>query len=508
MTKPLVEMIGICKEFPGVRALTGVDFRLEPGEVHVLFGENGAGKSTLISILAGVYPPTSGSIRIEGEDATFRSVHDAAQRGVGVVFQEFSLVPTLTVFENIYLGREPRKGLLVNRRAMIRGAERLFGDLAFDIDIRRRVSELSRAEQQMIEIAKALQAKARILIFDEPTASLTEKETRKLFSVITKARDAGVGIIYISHRIQEFVTIADRISVLRDGRLIRTVPARGASESDLVELMTGRAIDQIYPNIAGNAGETLLALRDLRSEGVAGVSLDVRAGEVLGVAGLIGSGKSRVWRSALGLQPVVSGRVILKGRDVTNRSTRALLREGLFYLPPDRMQEGLLPAASARDNLRLALLDRPDASTMGLISPRRTGEWADRIGARVDISKRLFGRVASTLSGGNQQKILFGRGFGRDYDVYVLDEPTVGVDVGTRAALYLLIKELAESGKAVVIISSDLPEVLHLSHRLVVFTGGRISAELAGEDITEGGVLAHFFTHAELRHDDLKQPGH
>jgi ribose transport system ATP-binding protein len=492
---PLVEMTRISKEFPGVKALSGVDFKLERGEVHVLFGENGAGKSTLISILSGVYRPTSGTMRIDGEAVDFHSVHDAAKRGIGTVFQEFSLVPTSTVFENVYLGREPKRGPFIDRRAMAAGARALFQDLGFEIDIRLRVSGLSRAQQQMVEIAKALHAKARVLILDEPTASLTEKETRKLFAFIAKASANGVGIIYISHRIQEFREIADKISVLRDGRLIATVPARETSEKVLVELMTGRSIDQIYPEIKRRPdGATLMTLRQIQSSGVRGVDIDVRAGEVLGVAGLVGSGKSRVWRSILGLQPMTAGTVAVRGRDVTHATTRVMLRSGVYYLPPDRKSEGLQLTATVRENINLSLLDRRDVvGRLGFLSRRRRTALADAIGKRVDISKGGMDRVVSKLSGGNQQKVLFGKGFGVDRDIYIFDEPTVGVDMGTRAALYRLIKEIAEAGKAVVVISSDLPEVMHLSHRLLVFSKGKIAAEFAGAEIVEGNVLKHFF---------------
>lgn len=493
---PVIEMTRISKEFPGVKALSGVDFKLARGEVHVLFGENGAGKSTLISILSGVYRPSSGTLRIDGEEVAFHSVHDAAERGIGTVFQEFSLVPTLSVFENVYLGREPRRGAFIDRRAMAAGARALFQDLGFDIDIRRRVSNLSRAQQQMVEIAKALHAKARVLILDEPTASLSEKETRKLFAFIAKASAGGVGIIYISHRIQEFREIADNISVLRDGRLIATVPARDTSEKVLVELMTGRSIDQIYPEINRRPGSAaLMTLRQIQSAGVRGVDIDVRAGEVLGVAGLVGSGKSRVWRSILGLQPITGGTVTMKGCDVTHATTRDMLRRGVYYLPPDRKSEGLQMTATARENINLSLLGRPDVvGRLGFLLPRRRQVLADAIGARVDIARGGMDRVVSKLSGGNQQKVLFGKGFGAEREIYIFDEPTVGVDMGTRAALYQLIKEIAEAGKAVVVISSDLPEVMNLSHRLLVFSKGKVSAELAGSEIVEGNVLNHFFT--------------
>src|ERR1700722_9714499 len=492
---PLVEMSRISKEFPGVKALSGVDFKLERGEVHVLFGENGAGKSTLISILSGVYRQTSGSLHIDGTEVNFRSVHDAVEAGIGTVFQEFSLVPTLTVFENVYLGKEPKRGPFIDRRAMAAGALALFEELGFEIDIRLRVSSLSRAQQQMVEIAKALHGKARVLILDEPTASLTEKETRKLFAFIAKASADGVGIVYISHRIQEFRQIADNISILRDGKLIATVPARETSEKRLVELMTGRSFDRIYPEINRRAESApLMSLQRVHSSGVRGVDIDVRAGEVLGVAGLVGSGKSRVWRSLLGLQPITSGSVTFKGQDVTHAATRDLLRRGIYYLPPDRKGEGLQMSATSRDNININLLGRPDVvSRLGFLSPQRRREHADTIGKRVDLVNGGLDRVVSMLSGGNQQKVMFGKGFSVDRDVYIFDEPTVGVDMGTRAALYLLIEEIAEAGKAVVVISSDLPEVMNLSHRLLVFSKGKISAELAGSEMVEGNVLKYFF---------------
>lgn len=498
-TSPLVEMKKISKQFPGVKALDRVDFTLEAGEVHVLFGENGAGKSTLISILSGVYEQSEGSIKVRGEDVRLRSVHDATQAGIGTVFQEFSLVPTLSVFENIYLGSELKRGFFIDRPAMVQGAEKLFNELGFEIDVRQSIAKLSRAEQQMVEIAKAFHSKANILILDEPTASLTERETEKLFSFISNAKESGVGIIYISHRIHEFEKIADRITVLRDGQLISTVDAQGISEAKLIEMMTGRSIGEIYPEIKRQKdGETVLSIKNITAWGVNGVSLDVKAGEVLGIAGLVGSGKSRAWRSVVGLQPITSGSVTFKGQDVTHAKTRTLIKNGLFYLPPDRKNEGLQLTASSRENLNLSILGRPEiVGPMRLLSTSRKKQLVDDIAKRVDLPENFLGRTVSKLSGGNQQKVLFGKGFGEERDIYIFDEPTVGVDVGTRAALYRLIQELVERGKAVVVISSDLPEVMNLAHRLLVFSNGEISAELTGKDITEENVLKHFF--AEMR---------
>lgn len=496
---PLVEMTGISKSFPGVKALDGVDFTVQPGEVHVLFGENGAGKSTLISILSGVYPQTSGTLRVSGQEVAFDSVAAAKKKGVAAVFQEFSLVPTMSITQNIFLGDEIMRGPFVDRGAMRRKAEQLFADLGFPIDVNKSVVSMSRAEQQMAEIAKAVHAEARVLILDEPTASLTERETDMLFKIVNEAKARGVGIVYISHRIQEFSRIADRITVLRDGRLIGTVKANEISPKALVEMMTGRKIDEIYPPIARNPGDITLKVSGLKASGVAGVDIDVRAGEVLGVAGLVGSGKSRAWRAVMGLTPTLAGRVTLKGQDVTGAQTRKLIDGGVFYLPPDRKSEGLMMTATTRQNIDLGVMRQADASGMlGMLSPSKLRGISTGIARKVDLTDAYLGRVIANLSGGNQQKALFGKGFGRSYDIYIFDEPTVGVDMGTRAALYRLIKEIAEAGKAVVLISSDLPEVLNLSHRLVVFSAGRVSATLEGDQIREDAVLDKFFAHERL----------
>ena len=492
---PQVEMLGISKQFPGVKALDGVDFTLNPGEIHVLFGENGAGKSTLISILSGVYRPTGGEMKIAGEKKQFRSVHEATLAGVGTVFQNFSLIPTLKVFENIYLGKECRRGWFLDRSAMIKGAEKLCTEFGFKINIHASVSKFSRAEQQMVEIAKAFHGNVRVLILDEPTASLTNQETKNLFSFLLRAKKRGVGIIYISHRIHEFKHIADRITVLRDGRLIGTVAAADANDTLLIEMMTGRTVGKIYPKIrAQRDGNVVLSLRDVHSFGVDGVDIDVRAGEVLGLAGLVGCGKSRVWRSVIGLQPVKRGSVMLKGKDVTNVGTVRLLRQGVFYLPPDRKGEGLQLSTSSYHNLSLGIMNRPEVKrSLGYVAVGAQKNLATKIAKDVRLAKPCFTRMVSRLSGGNQQKVLFGKGLGKEQDVYIFDEPTVGVDMGTRQHLYGLIKNLTERNKAVVIISSDLPEVMGLVHRLLVFANGKISTELIDSDITEEKVLQHFF---------------
>jgi ribose transport system ATP-binding protein len=377
---------------------------------------------------------------------------------------------------------------------MRRRASEMFRDLEFDIDPTEITGHLSRAQQQMVEITKAFHGDLKVLILDEPTASLTDREVAHLFTFVHSLKSRGVGIIYISHRIQEFARIADRITVLRDGAKIDTVAMQDTDEAKLVEMMTGRAIAEIYPTIRASDGPVVLKVENIRSAGVHDCSLQVRAGEVLGIAGLVGSGKSRLFRTIMGLARQQHGQVTLLGKDISHAPTRTIIKFGMYYLSPDRKAEGLDLAKTTSENLALNLV-------MGKCAPSRSGliNWAavrrdsNEIADHVELVPDYRNKLVSQLSGGNQQKVLFGKCFGQDAEIYIFDEPTVGVDMGTRSALYLLIKQLAEAGKAVVLISSDLPEVMNLAHRILVLAQGAISAELSGENMTEDRILKHFF---------------
>ena len=494
---PLLQTHGLSKQYPGVLALDAVDFDLLAGEVHVLFGENGAGKSTLISLLAGVSQPTAGSISLHGQPVRLRTVREARGHGISAVFQEFSLVPTLTVAENLYLGDELLRSRFLDRNAMVKGAERVLAELQFDIDARRTVAGLSRAEQQMVEIAKGLRTQAAVLILDEPTASLTDKETLRLFELVRRLKARGVGIVYISHRMQEIDEIADRVTVLRDGRKIGTVQAHGVSHDQLIEMMTGRAVEQVYPNIESRRGETVLQVSGLgTASGVRDATIVVHRGEVVGLAGLVGSGKSELMRAVYGLDRIIGGKVSFLGQDITGAKPAQLLRRGLFYLPPDRKSEGLVLGFSSNDNISLPILSSRLRGRFGLLDRAARGRATAAAAARVELAPQNAGRAVGLLSGGNQQKVLFAKGLTDRAALYVFDEPTVGVDVGTRGALYGLIKELCERGAGIVLISSDLPEVLHLSHRAYVMCAGRIAGELQGDAITESALLSLFFQRA------------
>ncbi|KIN73287.1 sugar ABC transporter ATP-binding protein [Sulfitobacter guttiformis] len=491
---PLIQTTALSKSYPGVLALDAVDLDLRAGEVHVLFGENGAGKSTLISMLAGSNTPSAGNIQLNGETVSFKSVADAQKVGIYTVFQEFSLIPTLTVAQNIFLGKEPKRGPFIDHRAMRTKAAAVFAELDFDIDPQALTAGLSRAQQQMVEIAKAFHGDLSVLILDEPTASLTDREVDHLFDFIKRLKADGVGILYISHRMQEFARIADRITVLRDGAKIGTVNMADTNDAALVEMMTGRSISEIYPKIAKRDGEVVMQVKDLRAPRLHPASFEIRAGEVLGVAGLVGSGKSRLFRTIMDLYPRTSGSVTFRGRDISRAPTREIIQAGVYYLSPDRKHEGLDLAKSSNDNLAVnPMMARLDERLRGFVNWSAVRAATDVTADKVELPQGYRPKLVSQLSGGNQQKVLFGKAFGQPVDLYIFDEPTVGVDMGTRAALYMMIKELAEAGKAVVLISSDLPEVLNLSHRALVFAHGRISAELDGESMTEELILKHFF---------------
>jgi ribose transport system ATP-binding protein len=493
--RPLLLLKSIRREYPGVVALDGVDFELRAGEVHVLFGENGAGKSTLISLIAGAHQPTAGEIFLNGQRVTIGSVHEARRLGIGAVFQEFSLVPQMTVEENLFLGAEAVRRGFLRRGEMHRGARELLERLGFPLRPGQRVDQLTRAEQQMVEIAKAFRSDLSILILDEPTASLTDREADQLFDLIAQAKARGVGVVYITHRMQEIRRIGDRITVLRDGRYVATVDARTSSETELLRLMTGRRISEIFPTVRHQPGETLLEVERLTTARgtVREASLGVRRGEIVGLAGLVGSGKSEVARACFGLVSVVDGGVRFKGEAVTNASTRSMLSRGLFYLPPDRRDEGLMTMRAARENMALPALCEPGFRSGPFLSLGGERARTRALAERLDLRPPRVERAVDHFSGGNQQKIMLAKCLTREVALFVFDEPTVGVDVGTRVAIYQFIRELCEAGAGVVLISSDLPEVLNLSHRLYVFYRGRVQAELAKAEISEERVLSHFF---------------
>ena len=422
------------------------------------------------------------------------SVHHARSLGISAVFQEFSLVPQLTVEQNLFLDAEETWFGLLDKKALRARAADILERLGFPLHPGQRVAYLSRAEQQMVEIAKAFRSDLSVLILDEPTASLTERETDRLFALIEQVKARGVGIIYITHRMNEIRRIGDRITVLRDGRHVATVDAR-TPEEDLVRLMTGRVIEQIFPDIRFRPGGPILEVEHLTTAGgaVNGVSLHVRRGEIVGLAGLVGSGKSEVARACFGLVPISDGRVAFAGEPVTGLPPRRMLERGFFYVPADRRDEGLMMMRSVRENVALPALSTPDFSRGFLLRREAESARVRDLAERLNLQPLRVEREVDHFSGGNQQKVLLAKSLTREIRLFAFDEPTVGVDVGTRVAIYEFIRDLCQSGAAVLLISSDLPEILHLTHRVYVMCRGVLTAELGGGDVSQENVLRHCF---------------
>lgn len=496
MTPFLLSAKALTRDFPGVRALDHVDFDLIGGEVHVLFGENGAGKSTLISILSGAIRATEGNILMNGEMINPGSVHEARAHGISAVFQEFSLVPELTVQENIFLGAETCRGVFLDQASMFDESRRLLDQLGFVLDPAARVETLTRAEQQMVEIVKAFRSELSVLILDEPTASLTSHETRQLFELVKKLKARGIGIIYITHRMSEIREIGDRVTVLRDGSKITTVDVEDTTDAGLVEMMTGREVGALFPAFdLPEPGEEILVLDRVTTERgeISQVSMTVRKGEIIGLAGLAGSGKSSAMQAAFGLVPLASGSIFYHGRNITGRGTQEMIRTGMLYLPADRKQEGLMMQASAAENMMLVTTGQTSASGRFFRNTNAEKSLVNTLAQRLNLSPNRPSRSVDHFSGGNQQKIMLARSISQQFDLIMFNDPTVGVDVGARVAIYEFIAELAKAGTTVVIISSDLMELLNMTQRLYVFCRGRIQAELSGSDKTEQSALAHFF---------------
>ena len=483
----LLEMRSITKRFPGVVALDGVDFELERGEVHVLLGENGAGKSTLVKMLAGAYRPDEGEILLDGEAASISSATDAQKLGISTIYQEFNLVPQFTVAENIFLGRQPRRFGFVDRRKMREEARKLLDRMKVLVDPEALVSNLGVAQRQMVEIAKALSLNARILIMDEPTASLSGQEVERLFEIVRGLKEEEVAMIFISHHLEEVSEIGDRVTVLRDGKVVDRVPA-STKHSELVRMMVGRSVEAQFPRRRPEVGEVLLEVKHLSREGILeDVSFSLRAGEVVGVAGIVGAGRTELARAIFGADPGDAGEVWVEGRRMERGDPREAKRRGMGFVTEDRQGQGIVPPLSVAENLGLASLERN--THVGLVSRREQRKQARKMIEDLNIRTPGPEQEIRFLSGGNQQKAVIGKWLLADSKVLIMDEPTRGIDVGAKVEIYELMNELTENGAGILMISSDLPEVLGMSDRILVMSGGRITGELSVEEANGENVM-------------------
>ncbi|WP_369820845.1 sugar ABC transporter ATP-binding protein [Pelomonas sp. Root405] len=485
-------MQGVCKRFDNVVALAGVALQVCRGEVHAICGENGAGKSTLMKILSGVYTPDEGEIRIDGEPLRIQGLRHAQALGIVMIHQELNLVPHLTVAENIWLGREPRRGWFVDQRRQRDSARACLQRLGVAIDPDTQVSALSIAQQQMVEIAKALSMDARLLIMDEPTSSLGEADSARLLAVVNELKRAGVGIVYISHRLDELDEIVDRVTVLRDGHYITTRRWAETSIDEIVSLMVGRELNQQFPTPTRQPGsEVLLRVNGLRREGMFGpLDFELRRGEILGFAGLVGAGRTEVARAIFGADPVDGGEIELAGQVLAIRSPRDAIAAGIAYVSEDRKAHGLAVKMSVAHNITLANLGAL-ASKLGVIDAAAERSTAERFIQQLGIRTPSPEQIARLLSGGNQQKVVIAKWLFRQARVILFDEPTRGIDVGAKYAIYELMDQLAAQGVGVILISSELPEILGLSDRVAVFRQGQLAAVLDARDCSQQQVMHH-----------------
>ena len=482
---PVVELRGITKRFPGVVANDRVDFDLARGEVHALLGENGAGKSTLVNVLYGLYHPDEGEILLDGKPVRINSPHDAIERGIGMVHQHFMLVPVMTVAENVVLATEPTRGPFLDMREAEKRVREVARALDFRIDPHARVETISVGQQQRVEILKALYRRAEILILDEPTAVLTPQEADELFEIVRTLAREGHAVVFITHKLHEVLAIADRITVLRRGRKIDTVPREGATEEGLARMMVGRDVVLDVEKGPAEPGEALLqvenlVVRDERGlEAVRGVSFEVRAGEIVGIAGVDGNGQSELIDALTGLRRPESGRIVVAGRDVTRASPRSALDAGVGHIPEDRQRRGLVLDFTLAENIALHDYAKPPASRFGWLYPRRLVERAGGLLAEFDVRGGEAETLASSLSGGNQQKLVLAREISRDPRVLVAAQPTRGLDVGAIEFVHNRLVKERDEGRAILLISFELDEILSLSDRILVFYEGAVAGEYA-----------------------------
>jgi ribose transport system ATP-binding protein len=483
-----LEMVGITKRFPGVLALEGVSFDLFGGEVHALVGENGAGKSTLMKILSGAQPADAGEIRIAGKPVHIASPTAAARLGIGMIYQELCLAPHLTAGENVFLGREPRTAGFVDFHRLHADAQEYLDRLDAGVSSRQRVADLGIAQQQMVEIAKALSQHAQFLVMDEPTASLSEAEAERLFDLVRALRKDGVGIAYISHRLEEVLAIGDRVTVLRDGRRVAGMPVAEATVTQLVRLMVGREIKQVYPTREAMIGPEVLRVEGLsRPPVLRDVSFTLRRGEVLGLGGLMGAGRTEVARAIFGADSGVAGRVFLEGEEVKIRSPKDAIAAGIALLTEDRKRDGLALGLPLRANITLANL--LSVVRGGLLQLGQEREVAQELVERVDVRASSVEQLARNLSGGNQQKVVVAKWLLTEARIFIFDEPTQGIDIAAKAEIYALIEQLARQGAGIILISSYLPELMAISDRILVLCRGRVTGEVSHDDATQERIL-------------------
>lgn len=491
--KPLLQMVGISKYFPGVNALEGVNLNVCEGEVMALLGENGAGKSTLMKILSGIYKKSKGRILIDDKEVMINSIRDAQDLGISIIHQELSLLPNLTVWENIFLGCEQFNNFTrrISKNEMKKKSEELLTGIGYDIDIEKVVKNLTVGEMQMVEIIKAVSKNARIIVMDEPTAALTEIETKKLFSVINNLKSQGRAVIYISHRLDEIFEICDRVTVLRDGRFIGEARVGEVKRDELISMMVGRKLEEQYPYTGMRPGNVLLKVENLcMGDKIRDVSFEVREGEILGIAGLMGSGRTEVAKLIFGEYRKTSGDVYINGNKVSISSPKDAIKYGIAYLPEDRKKEGVILKLPVGQNMTLANLKKYENAIKRIDRKREIEDFNDHVD-KLYVKTTGYGQIIKNLSGGNQQKVIFAKWIMLSPKVLIIDEPTRGIDVGAKKEIYDILNDLKRMGKAVVIISSEMEEIIGVSDSIMVMHDGRVTGRLRREDASQETIMKY-----------------
>lgn len=489
-TQPVVQMQGISKAFSGNQVLENVDFEILPGEVHALMGENGAGKSTLMKILTGIYERDAGSVFIKGSEVHFKNPKEAEQAGIAVIHQELNIIPHLTVTENMFLGKELTVGKLgiIKHKEMKRKTKEYLNRLGIDIDPEIEAGRLSVGQQQMIEIARAVAANTEVLIMDEPTAALTDREIEALFKVITSLKKQGVGIVYISHRMEEIFEICDRISVLRDGQFIGVKAISETNFDEIVSMMVGREIGERYPERHTEIGPERVRIENFTSHGhFKNINFSVKQGEILGVAGLMGAGRTEIMEAIFGYRAKQSGKVFVDGEEVKIKSPFDAIKNGIGFITEDRKSEGLVLGLTVRENFSLTNFNK--ISKNSIISAKQENSFVDEMIEKLHVKTSGREQTVKSLSGGNQQKVVIGKWLGIEPKILILDEPTRGVDVGAKKEIYQLMNELTSAGVAIIMVSSELPEILGMSDRILVIHEGKVAATLDREGASQEKIM-------------------
>lgn len=486
--KPILTLKNVTKQYPGVIALDHMNLEIYPGEVHALMGENGAGKSTLIKVISGAIKPNGGTIIYEDKEYDSMTPALSKKLGIGVIYQEFNLVPDLSVAENIFLGQKLTKGHTINRKLMNQKAAELMDSFGIDIDVAQEVKSLTVAYQQLVEITKTISTDVKVLIMDEPSAPLTNREIEAMFGIVRKLKEKGVAIIYISHRMEEIFALADRITVMRDGKYVGTEMAADIDQTDLIRMMVGRTLDEQFPVVEKEIGDVVLEVKNLSTDALLkNISFSVRKGEILGLAGLVGAGRTETARAIFGADAKTSGEIYIHGCQRDIRKPRQAIKEGIAYIPEDRKKHGALLGMSIRENISFICIK--DISKVGFVDKTKDKELSEKYIRELSIKTPSMEQLTQNLSGGNQQKVVLAKSLASNSDIILFDEPTRGIDVGAKKEIYVLMNELARQGMAIIMISSEMEELLGMSDRILVMHEGEMMGELRKEEATQEKIL-------------------